>query len=96
VPGKILRFHSSVFKRKIVLMQSIKGDKKKKKLGSNFVFLISQVPVIGSFGVPPVIPPLIKGDRHKNFEDPITSTQDIRKTKFDLLGFFYHPLCTNC
>jgi hypothetical protein len=33
------------------------------------------------------------GDRHKNFEDPITETRDIRKTKFDLLGFFVdHPL----
>ena len=31
--------------------------------------------------------PLIIGDRDKNFEDPITGTQDIRKTKFDLLGF---------
>jgi hypothetical protein len=27
--------------------------------------------------------PLIMGDRRKNFEDPITQTQDIRKTKFD-------------
>jgi hypothetical protein len=25
------------------------------------------------------------GDRNKNFEDPITWTQDLRKTKFDLL-----------
>jgi hypothetical protein len=32
--------------------------------------------------------PLIMGDRHKIFEDPITGTQEIRKTKFDLLGFF--------
>ena len=32
--------------------------------------------------------PLIMGDRHKNFEDPITRTRDMRKTKFDLLGFF--------
>ena len=32
--------------------------------------------------------PLIMGDRHQNFEDPSTGAQDIRKTKFDLLGFF--------
>ena len=32
------------------------------------------------------------GDRHKNFEDPITWTQDIRKTKIDLLGFFWATL----
>ena len=33
------------------------------------------------------------GGRHQNFEDPITWTQDIRKTKCDLLGFFWdHPL----
>jgi hypothetical protein len=32
--------------------------------------------------------PLIMGDRQKNFEDPITCAQDIRKTKFDLLGLF--------
>ena len=37
--------------------------------------------------------PLIIGDTYKNFEDPITWTRDIRKTKFDLLGFFMkHPL----
>jgi hypothetical protein len=38
--------------------------------------------------------PLIMGDRHKNFEDPSTWSlgRDIRKTKFDLLGFFEHPL----
>jgi hypothetical protein len=28
------------------------------------------------------------GDRGTNFEDPSTWTQDIRNTKFDLLGFF--------
>jgi hypothetical protein len=33
------------------------------------------------------------GDRHKNFEDPITWTQGIRKTKFHLVRFFFtHPL----
>ena len=32
--------------------------------------------------------PLIMEDRHNNFEDPITWTQEISKTKFDLLGFF--------
>jgi hypothetical protein len=32
------------------------------------------------------------GDRHKKFEDPITQTQDIKKTKFDLLGFFWITL----
>jgi hypothetical protein len=32
--------------------------------------------------------PLIMGDRHQNFEDPSTGAQDIRKTKFDLLGLF--------
>jgi hypothetical protein len=31
------------------------------------------------------------GDRHKNYEDPITWTRDIRKTKFDLLGFSESP-----
>jgi hypothetical protein len=31
------------------------------------------------------------GDRHKNFEDPGTWARDIRKTKFDLLGFFGPP-----
>ena len=36
--------------------------------------------------------PLIMGDRQQNFEDPITWTWDIRKTKFDLLVFFEHPL----
>ena len=36
------------------------------------------------------------GDRHKNFEDPITWTQVIRKTKSDLSGFFLnHPLVLN-
>jgi hypothetical protein len=28
------------------------------------------------------------GGTHQNFEDLIIGTQDIRKTKFDLLGFF--------
>jgi hypothetical protein len=28
------------------------------------------------------------GGRHPNFEDLITWTRDIRKTKFDMLGFF--------
>jgi hypothetical protein len=33
------------------------------------------------------------GGRHQNFEDPITWTQDIRKTKFHLVRFFLtHPL----
>ena len=32
------------------------------------------------------------GDRHKNYEDPITWTRDIRKTKFNLLGFFWITL----
>ena len=31
------------------------------------------------------------GNRHKNFEDPITRTRDMRKTKFDLLCQ-NHPL----
>jgi hypothetical protein len=31
--------------------------------------------------------PLIIGDGHKNVDDPITRARDIRKTKFDLLGF---------
>jgi hypothetical protein len=31
------------------------------------------------------------GDRHKNFEDPINWTRDIRRIKFDLLGFFGPP-----
>jgi hypothetical protein len=31
------------------------------------------------------------GDRNKNLEDPITWTQDIRKTKFDLVVFFGSP-----
>jgi hypothetical protein len=30
----------------------------------------------------------IMGGRHQNFEDPITWARDIRKTKFDLSGFF--------
>jgi hypothetical protein len=28
------------------------------------------------------------GGRPQNFEDPITQTQDMRKTKFDQGGFF--------
>jgi hypothetical protein len=28
------------------------------------------------------------GGRHQKFEDPSTGAQDIRKTKFDQLGFF--------
>ena len=33
------------------------------------------------------------GGRHQNFEDPMTWTQDIRKTKFHLVRFFFtHPL----
>jgi hypothetical protein len=36
-------------------------------------------------------PPPI-GDRQQNFEDPSTGAQDIRKTKFDLLGFFKNTL----
>ena len=37
--------------------------------------------------------PLIMGDRHKNVEDPMTWTRDIRKTKFHLVSFFFtHPL----
>ena len=32
--------------------------------------------------------PLIMGDRHQNFEDSSTGAQDIKKTKFELLGFF--------
>jgi hypothetical protein len=33
------------------------------------------------------------GGRHTIFEDPITWTQDIRKTKFHLVRFFFtHPL----
>ena len=41
--------------------------------------------------------PLIMGDRHKNFEDPITWARDIRKTKFHLVRFFFtHPLSLYC
>jgi hypothetical protein len=29
--------------------------------------------------------------RHQHFEDPITQTQDMRKTKFDQGGFFWSP-----
>jgi hypothetical protein len=29
------------------------------------------------------------GGRHQNVEDPITQTQDMRKTKFDQGGFFW-------
>ena len=32
------------------------------------------------------------GDRHKNFEDPITEIRDIRRKIFDLLGFFWITL----
>ena len=35
---------------------------------------------------------LIMGDRHKNFEDPITWTWDIRKTKFDLFEQDRHTI----
>jgi hypothetical protein len=31
------------------------------------------------------------GGKHQHFEDPITWTRDIRKTTFDLLGFFSTP-----
>ena len=35
----------------------------------------------------------IIGGKHQNFEDPITWSRDISKTKFDLLGVFLdHPL----
>ena len=30
--------------------------------------------------------------RHQHFEDPITWIRDIMKTKFCLLGFFWHTL----
>ena len=33
----------------------------------------------------------IVGGRHQHFEDPITWTRDIRKTKFDPLGVFLSP-----
>jgi hypothetical protein len=36
--------------------------------------------------------PLIMGDRHKNFEGSSTGGRDIRKTKFDPLGFFLNTL----
>ena len=36
--------------------------------------------------------PLIMGDRHKNFEDPITQTRDIRETNLIREVFFSHPL----
>jgi hypothetical protein len=32
------------------------------------------------------------GGRHQNFEDPNIWSQDIRKTKYDPLVFFDHPL----
>ena len=32
--------------------------------------------------------PLIMGDRHKNFEDPMTTSRDIKKTNHHLLGFY--------
>ena len=35
------------------------------------------------------------GGRHQHFEDPITWTQDMRKTKFDPLGFFGATLYIN-
>ena len=35
--------------------------------------------------------PIFMGDRHTNFEYPITWTWYISKTKFDLLGFFPSP-----
>jgi hypothetical protein len=31
------------------------------------------------------------GGRHKNVEDPSTRGRDIRKTKYDPLGFFLTP-----
>ena len=55
----------------------------------NFVFLISQVQVIESskfWCLPPIISPPIMKERHNDFEDLITCTQDIRKTNFYLLG----------
>ena len=40
----------------------------------------------------PNTPPFMR-DRHEQFEDPMTWTQDIRKTKFNLVRFFFtHPL----
>ena len=36
------------------------------------------------------------GGRHQNYEDPITWARDIRKTKFDLLGFFWATLYITC
>ena len=37
------------------------------------------------------------GGRHQHFEDPITWSRDITKTKFDLLGLFVeHPLSLVC
>ena len=35
------------------------------------------------------------GGRHKIFEDPMPKTQDIRKTKYNPLGFFLNTLYYN-
>jgi hypothetical protein len=43
--------------------------------------------IFKNFVSTPIIPPLIMGDREKNFEDPMPTTRVIRKTKYDPLGF---------
>jgi hypothetical protein len=39
--------------------------------------------------------PQIRGDSHNNFEDLSIWARDIRKTKFDLLGFFDEHILVN-
>jgi hypothetical protein len=41
-----------------------------------------------NFGAYPHNDPIIMGDRHKSFEDPMNTTRDIRRTNYHLLGFY--------
>ena len=63
---------------------------KTKPNGSNFVFLISWLQVIGSSTFW-CLPPIIMGDRHflvfSLGEDPVPTTQDMKRTNYHVLDF---------
>ena len=73
------------------------GPKKTSQI--EFCFPYISIPgdrIFKMWGLPPIIPNLIMGDRHKNFEDLINWARDIQKIKFDLLGFFWATLYKTC
>ena len=72
---KMLKYTSKSLDLKLRTIQ-VKGDKKKVHVIGSSKFLC----------LSPIIRGVLLGGRHQNVEESCTWTQDIKKTKFDLLG----------